>query len=129
MNDGSDALSVEIHKKIWQVKKYEDLHFVDSTRPVWNYSLLTEEDIRNFQHGTQYGLYNIFGAHEIEVLGKRGFYFAVWAPNATWVSVIGNFNDWNTQSHPLFVRLDNSGIWEGFIPRMAQPVLDRKSVV
>jgi 1,4-alpha-glucan branching enzyme len=103
-----------------QVKKYEDLHFVDSTRPVWNYSLLTEEEIRNFQQGTQYSLYNIFGAHEIEVLGKRGFYFAVWAPNATWVSVIGNFNDWNTQSHPLFVRLDNSGIWEGFIPRMAK---------
>ncbi len=97
--------------------KYEDIHFVDSTRPVWNYSLLTADDIRNFQQGTHYSLYNIFGSHEIEVLGKRGYYFAVWAPNATWVSVIGNFNGWNTQSHPLYVRLDNSGIWEGFIPK------------
>src|SRR5687768_14336465 len=100
------------------MKKYEDIHFVDSTRAVWNYSLLTEEDIRNFQQGTHYSLYNKFGSHEIEVLGKTGYYFAVWAPNATWVSVIGNFNDWNTQTHPLFVRLDNSGIWEGFIPKM-----------
>jgi 1,4-alpha-glucan branching enzyme len=105
---------------IERVKKYEDKHFVDSTRPVWNYSLLTEQDIANFQNGTHYSLYKIFGAHPIEVLGKQGYYFAVWAPNATWVSVIGNFNDWNTQSHPLFVRLDNSGIWEGFIPRMGK---------
>mgnify|MGYP001283810510 FL=1 len=96
--------------------KYEEVHFVDSTRPVWNYSLFTEEDIRNFQQGTHYQLYNLFGSHEREVLGRQGYYFAVWAPNATRVSVIGNFNDWNTESHPLFVRLDKSGIWEGFIP-------------
>jgi len=102
------------------LKKYEDIHFVDSTRPVWNYSLFTEEDIRNFQQGTHYSLYRLFGAHEIEVLGKKGYYFAVWAPNATWVSVMGNFNHWNKQSHPLYVRLDNSGIWEGFIPKLGK---------
>ena len=101
-----------------QEKKYEDIHFVDSTRPVWNYSLFSEEDVTNFQHGTHYRLYELFGSREITVLDKRGYYFAVWAPNATWVSVTGNFNDWNTQSHPLYVRLDNSGIWEGFIPWM-----------
>jgi 1,4-alpha-glucan branching enzyme len=100
--------------------KYEEIHFVDSTRPVWNYSLLTPEEIQHFQQGTHYSLYKVFGAHHIEVLGKWGYYFAVWAPNATWVSVIGNFNDWNTQSHPLYVRLDNSGIWEGFIPRLGK---------
>ena len=43
-------------------------------------------------------------------------YFAVWAPNATQVSVIGNFNHWNNEAHELYVRWDNSGIWEGFIP-------------
>ncbi|WP_276481311.1 1,4-alpha-glucan branching protein GlgB [Paraflavitalea pollutisoli] len=101
-------------------KKYEDIHFVDSTRPVWNYSLFSTEDIVNFQQGTHYRLYELFGSREITVLGKTGYYFAVWAPNATWVSVTGNFNDWNTQSHPLYVRLDNSGIWEGFIPYMPQ---------
>ncbi len=101
-----------------QEKKYEDIHFVDSTRPVWNYSLFTGEDIDNFQRGTHYRLYELFGSREITVLDKKGYYFAVWAPNATWVSVTGNFNHWNTQSHPLYVRLDNSGIWEGFIPHL-----------
>jgi 1,4-alpha-glucan branching enzyme len=97
-------------------KKYEDIHFVDSTRSVWNYSFFSDDDISNFQHGTHYRLYDLFGSHEAEVLGKKGYYFAVWAPNATYISVIGNFNDWDTRTHPLFVRLDSSGIWEGFIP-------------
>ena len=97
-------------------KRYEEIHFVDSTKPVWNYSLLTEEDIQNYQWGTHYSLYEKFGSHEAEVLGVKGYYFAVWAPNATEVSVMGNFNDWTPRTHPLFVRLDNSGIWEGFIP-------------
>src|SRR5215204_66281 len=97
-------------------EKYEEVHFVDSTRPVWNYSLFSQEDIDNFQRGTHYRLYELFGAHEREVLGKRGYYFAVWAPNATYISVIGNFNDWDKTTHPLFVRLESSGIWEGFIP-------------
>src|SRR5437868_10260684 len=102
------------------MKKYEEIHFVDSTKPVWNYSFFTEEDVRNFQFGTHYRLYDLFGSHEIEVLGTSGYYFAVWAPNATYISVIGNFNDWNIDSHPLFVRLDQSGIWEGFIPHLHQ---------
>jgi 1,4-alpha-glucan branching enzyme len=100
------------------LKRYEDIHFVDSTKSVWNYSLFNEDEIRNFQNGTHYSLYNFFGAHLREVLDVKGYYFAVWAPNATYVSVKGNFNDWNNDSHPLFVRLDKSGIWEGFIPHM-----------
>lgn len=96
--------------------KYEDIHFVDSTKPVWNYSLFSEEDIHNFQQGTHYGLYNLFGAQPRTVLDQPGYYFAVWAPNATYISVIGHFNNWDTEAHPLFVRLDKSGIWEGFIP-------------
>jgi 1,4-alpha-glucan branching enzyme len=101
-------------------KKYEDIHFVDSTKAVWNYSLFSDEDITNFQNGTHYRLYNLFGSHQLNVLGTTGYYFAVWAPNATYVSVIGNFNDWNTESHPLFVRLEKSGIWEGFIPDLSK---------
>ncbi len=99
-------------------KKYEDVHFVDSTKPVWNYSLFAEEDIENFQRGTHYNLYRIFGNKQTEVLDTPGTYFSVWAPNATQVSVMGNFNDWDKVSHPLFVRLDSSGIWEGFIPNL-----------
>jgi len=97
-------------------KKYEEIHFVDTTKPVWNYSLLTDEVIRNYQNGTLYNAYDYFGSHEVEVLNTRGYYFAVWAPNATKVSIVGNFNDWKKEEFPLFVRLDNSGIWEGFIP-------------
>ena len=99
-------------------KLYEEIHFVDTEKPVWNYSIFSEEDITNFQNGTHYSLYNFFGSREIEVLGTRGYYFAVWAPNASFLSVVGNFNDWNLESHPLFVRLEKSGIWEGFIPHM-----------
>lgn len=99
-------------------QRYEEQHFVDSTRPVWNYSLFTDADVRNFQYGTHYSLYKVFGNRQLEVLGIQGTYFAVWAPNATRVSVIGNFNHWNKEEHPLFVRLDQSGIWEGFIPHV-----------
>jgi 1,4-alpha-glucan branching enzyme len=99
-------------------KKYEDIHFVDSTKPVWNYSLFTDEDVSNFQNGTHYSLYKIFGNKQIEVLNTWGTYFAVWAPNATAVFVKGNFNDWKNDTHPLFVKLDQSGIWEGFIPNV-----------
>ncbi len=98
------------------MKKYEDIHFVDTAKPVWNYSLFTEEDISNFQNGTHYSLYKLFGNKQLVVNGTAGTYFAVWAPNATAIFVKGNFNNWQTNTHPLFVRLDHSGIWEGFIP-------------
>ncbi|MEN9569214.1 MAG: hypothetical protein RL172_445, partial [Bacteroidota bacterium] len=97
-------------------KKYEDEHFIDTALLVWNYSLLTDEVIRNYQAGTLYNAYEYFGSHPASVLGTEGYYFAVWAPNATRVTVVGNFNNWQTESHLLHVRLDNSGIWEGFIP-------------
>ena len=96
--------------------KYEDIHFIDSSQTVWNYSIFTDDDITNFQQGTHYSLYKLFGNKQVEVLHKTGTYFAVWAPNATSVTVIGYFNKWDIHSHPLKVRLDSSGIWEGFIP-------------
>ena len=97
-------------------KKFEETHFVDTQQAVWNYSLFSEADVRNFQNGTHYQLYKFFGNKQLEVLGVLGTYFAVWAPNATFISVTGYFNNWDKTSHPLKVRLDNSGIWEGFIP-------------
>jgi 1,4-alpha-glucan branching enzyme len=98
------------------VKKYEEEHFVDTQQAVWNYSLFSDTDIRNFQQGTHYSLYKFLGNTQLEVLDTRGTYFSVWAPNATFVSVVGYFNEWNKELHPLKVRTDNSGIWEGFIP-------------
>ena len=100
--------------------KYEEVHFVDTQQKVWNYSLFTDEDVRNFQNGTHYSLYQLFGNKQLEVAGVLGTYFAVWAPNATAVFVKGNFNDWNNDTHPLKVRQDSSGIWEGFIPALLQ---------
>jgi 1,4-alpha-glucan branching enzyme len=100
------------------MSKYEAEHFVDTAQPVWNYSLMTAADIQNFQNGTHYSLYTIFGNHQVQVLDTWGTYFSVWAPNATAVFVTGNFNDWDKTTHPLKVRLDSSGIWEGFIPNL-----------
>jgi 1,4-alpha-glucan branching enzyme len=101
-------------------QRYEDHHFVDTSKPVWNYSRFEGDDISNFQNGTNYRCHELFGSHAMEVNDIAGYYFAVWAPNATFISVIGNFNHWNKESHPLYVRLDNSGIWEGFIPNLAK---------
>jgi len=100
--------------------KYEELHFVDTKQVVWNYSLFTNEDVHNFQNGTHYSLYTLFGNKQLEVSGTKGTYFAVWAPNATAVYVKGNFNDWNNETHLLKVRQDSSGIWEGFVPAIHQ---------
>jgi len=80
------------------------------------YSRFTDFDIGLFKSGKHYRLYEKFGSHVIEFNGVIGTYFSVWAPNAQFVSVIGNFNYWNRGSHVLFSRWDSSGIWEGFIP-------------
>ena len=81
-------------------------------------SRFSELDIYLFKSGKHYKLYEKLGSHVMEHEGMTGTYFAVWAPNAKQVSVIGNFNGWNKDSHRLFVRWDHSGIWEGFIPHV-----------
>jgi len=78
-------------------------------------SLLTQDDLYLFNEGTHYRLYNKLGAHPLVVDGTSGTYFAVWAPNAAEVAVMGEFNHWDKASHALRPRGD-SGIWEGFIP-------------
>jgi 1,4-alpha-glucan branching enzyme len=98
--------------------RYEDQNFVDTTKPVWNYSILYDNDIITFQQGTHYSLYKKFGSKRLKVLETEGYYFCVWAPNATRVSVIGDFNNWDGDTHLLHPRWDKSGIWEGFIPEI-----------
>jgi 1,4-alpha-glucan branching enzyme len=78
-------------------------------------SLLSSQDIYLFGEGTHGRLYRMLGAHLTEVDGVRGTHFAVWAPNAVSVSVIGEFNGWNNEAHPLRHRDDGSGIAEGFV--------------
>jgi len=80
------------------------------------HSLFTDFDISLFKAGKHYRLYEKFGSHIITVDGEEGTYFAVWAPSAKMVSVVGDFNFWLEGEHQLNVRWDGSGIWEGFIP-------------
>jgi 1,4-alpha-glucan branching enzyme len=82
------------------------------------YSLFTEFDIQLFKAGKHFKLYKKLGSHPMEIEGVKGTYFAVWAPSAKQVSVIGDFNYWIEGEHLLNVRWDESGIWEGFIPEV-----------
>jgi 1,4-alpha-glucan branching enzyme len=83
---------------------------------VITYSRFTDFDISLFRSGKHYRLYEKFGSHITTLNGEEGTYFAVWAPSAKMVSVIGDFNYWIEGEHKLNVRWDGSGIWEGFIP-------------
>jgi 1,4-alpha-glucan branching enzyme len=76
---------------------------------------LTEHDIYLFKEGAHHRLYDKFGAHPAQQDSVAGAWFAVWAPNAEQVSVIGEFNGWDKRADPLAVRGDGSGIWEGFV--------------
>src|ERR1700687_3591600 len=91
-------------------------------------SLLTDQDLHLFNEGTHYQIYDKLGAHLTTVAGKPGTDFAVWAPNASAVSVVGDFNGWDTQSHPLKAR-GSSGIWEGFVPGVGKGALYKYHIV
>jgi 1,4-alpha-glucan branching enzyme len=76
--------------------------------------LITDFDLHLYSEGTNYESYRSLGAHPVEVEGVAGVRFAVWAPNAEVVTVVGDFNQWDTRRHPM--RLRTVGIWEIFIP-------------
>ena len=99
-------------------KKTEDRKTASSTREpavYYDISRFMEGDIYLFKEGSHFMLFDKLGAHPMKRKGKKGTYFAVWAPNARGVTVIGNFNEWKPEKHPLSDRDDGSGIWEGFI--------------
>jgi 1,4-alpha-glucan branching enzyme len=77
--------------------------------------LLTDQDLHLFNEGSHLRLYEKLGAHPATLDGREGTHFAVWAPNARRVSVMGEFNGWSPDAHPLDCR-GTSGIWEGFVP-------------
>jgi 1,4-alpha-glucan branching enzyme len=80
-------------------------------------SLLTDFDLHLFNEGNHAHLYQKLGAHPMEVKGEKGTLFSVWAPDAEKVAVMGDFNGWSKSRHPLHSR-GQSGIWEGFIPKV-----------
>ncbi len=79
-------------------------------------SLLSDYDVHLFREGNHLRVYEKLGAHAMVVDGESGVLFSVWAPNAYLVTVMGDFNGWNPDSHKLAPRWDGSGIWEGFVP-------------
>ncbi|MET4140896.1 1,4-alpha-glucan branching protein GlgB [Pedobacter sp. UYP1] len=93
---------------------------VSAAAPVWIFSLLTDFDVALFISGKHFRLYEKMGAHLLNVKNTEGTYFSVWAPNAHDVYVTGDFNQWQANSHRLYKRLDESGIWEGFIPALGK---------
>ena len=80
--------------------------------------LISDFDLHLHSEGTNYEGYNSFGAHLVAADGVKGTRFAVWAPNAIVVSVVGDFNEWDTRRHPM--RLRTGGVWEIFIPDVAE---------
>ena len=85
------------------------------TKSIEEVTLLSEQDIFLFNEGSHFRLYEKLGSHLLSAGEGQGTYFAVWAPDAEQVCVIGDFNDWNKRTHPLKPK-DRSGIWEGVIP-------------
>jgi 1,4-alpha-glucan branching enzyme len=81
-----------------------------------NFSRITDFDIFLFKQGKHYKLYEKLGSFQEKVNGIDGCYFAVWAPNGSYVSVICDYNFWDNTQHPMQARWDDSGIWEVFIP-------------
>ena len=76
----------------------------------------TEQDAYLFKEGTHVRLFDRLGAHPMPLGEVSGMRFAVWAPEAEHVSVVGDFNAWTAGAHPLRLRGDGTGIWEGFVP-------------
>ena len=91
--------------------------------------IISSDDLYLFNEGNHTRLYRILGAHPVIKDGEQmGYHFAVWAPNARHVSVIGDFNGWDPRSHAL-QPLDSSGIWSGFIPHLLPGTLYKYHIV
>lgn len=96
---------------------------------IHNISVISDHDVYLFKEGNHFKLYEKLGSRRMTVEGRHGILFAVWAPNAEYVSVIGEFNNWNKKSHPLKVRDDGSGIWEGFIPEIEKETVYKYHII
>ena len=90
--------------------------------------IISEMDRYLFGQGTHYEIYEKLGAHPMTLDGKRGVYFAVWAPHAVSVSLVGDFNSWDPESHPMTL-LETSGIYEIFVPGLKEGNLYKFAIV
>jgi 1,4-alpha-glucan branching enzyme len=91
-------------------------------------NLLSDDDVYLFNEGSHFRLYEKFGAHLVSAGDRTGTYFAVWAPDAEQVFVMGEFNGWNKTADGLHPK-GNSGIWEGFFPDIGKGALYKYHIV
>ena len=82
-------------------------------------NFLTKKDLRLYQEGKHYRIYEKLGAHFTRIAGQDGVHFAVWAPNAAYMAVMGEWNEWSKESHPMS-RFGETGIWTAFVPGVRQ---------
>jgi 1,4-alpha-glucan branching enzyme len=88
---------------------------------------LSEFDLYLFAQGTHNRAYDKLGAHLVEQDGHRGVHFAVWAPNARDISVIGDFNGWDPTRHPM--RSSSAGVWDAFIAGLPADTIYKYRIV
>lgn len=98
---------------------YEQNNIVETEDPYCFEPQITEFDRYLFAKGKHYDIYEKLGSHPMTINGVKGTYFAVWAPNARRVSVVGDFNLWDGRMHQMRI-LETSGIYELFIPRVTE---------
>ncbi|MCR5625775.1 MAG: 1,4-alpha-glucan branching protein GlgB [Lachnospiraceae bacterium] len=99
-------------------KKADPKPVKPTVRPVEDV-VFSDMDVYLFGQGTHYDIYKKLGSHPSVHKGKKGYHFAVWAPNALSVSIVGNFNDWNPDTHPM-EKPNEVGIWTLFIPELTE---------
>ena len=92
------------------------------------FTLLADDDLHLYNEGTHFRAYEKLGAHPVTAAGVAGCYFAVFAPNARSVAVMGEWNGWDKESHPLRPRA-RSGIWEGFVAGVGAGAIYKYHVV
>ena len=101
------------------IVNYGEDNVVEQGDPYAFESLITEEDLKKFNAGIHYEVYRVLGAHVTEINGVRGVHFAVWAPEAIRVSVVGDFCHWDGRRYPM-QRLGDNGVHELFIPGLEE---------
>ena len=92
-------------------------------------TIFTDFDLYLFGQGKHYRIYEKMGAHPVAFNGMEGVNFAVWAPNARAISVIGDFNDWNRSPNPMHLRHNDLGVWECFIPGLHEGVIYKYAIL
>ncbi len=91
-------------------------------------SIFSDFDLYLFGQGKDYTIYEKMGAHLRTVNGVAGVHFAVWAPNALSVSVIGDFNNWDRGANLMYLRHQDLGVWECFIPGLQTGILYKYAI-